>query len=628
MANDFFSNQDRARSQTGKLVVLFVLGILGTILSFWVVIAIAISFSNQTENGPDWSMGFGNMQALLAVIGVVSAIVLIGSLYRHSQLSAGGGAIAQMLGGVVIDLGTSDPAEQRVLNIVEEMAIASGLPVPPVYVIDTGGMNAFAAGPDPTRSVIGVTRGLIESLTRDELQGVIAHEYSHIFHGDTRINARTTAAIAGIMLVGTIGWFTFRYIGPQLMRGSRGSKKNDGAAVGIAIVVAGLLIWIIGSCGVLVGRMIQAAISRQREFLADASAVQYTRNPDGIANALRKLRDGHRTAVPAAMASELNHFFFCSSLSTMFATHPPLDERIRRIVVMGAQNIEADGASHASIAPPPPGPSTSHAHAQPAFAAAFAQVGTLSPTSIAAAHDWQERLDPALRASLRTAAGARAVCYAIARRGAASNAIDALIAARDVQAFPRYQALASIIAAMSETKRLALADLAAPALCAMGTGAYRTFRETLALVMRADSSIDLFEWALSKSLERQVERRLSGSKLTVTATFAQRAEEARFVLGLIALESQTATATGRAYATACAQLGVTAGELPRATDRTLDRLNAAAQALAQIPFADRARVLEACALAATHDGNLTANEFIIARAIADALDVPLPRELA
>ena len=107
------------------------------------------------------------------------------------------------------------------------------------------GMNAFAAGPDPTRSVIGVTRGLIESLTRDELQGVIAHEYSHIFHGDTRINARTTAAIAGIMLVGTIGWFTFRYIGPQLMRGSRGSKKNDGAAVGIAIVVAGLLIWII-----------------------------------------------------------------------------------------------------------------------------------------------------------------------------------------------------------------------------------------------------------------------------------------------------------------------------------------------------------------------------------------------
>ncbi|MSR41064.1 MAG: hypothetical protein EXS10_04090 [Phycisphaerales bacterium] len=624
MANDFFSNQDRARSKTGRLVALFVLGVLGTMLSFWVIAAAAISISSAEDGQVNWSQGFGDPRLFFVIVGVVSCIVLIGTLYKLSQLSAGGPAIAQMLGGVEIDPSSQSPAEQKVLNIVEEMAIASGLPVPPVYVIDTDGMNAFAAGPDPTRSVIGVTRGLIESLTRDELQGVIAHEYSHIFHGDTRINARTTAAIAGIMLVGTIGWFTFRFIGPQLMRGSRGSKKNDGAAIGIALVVAGLLIWLIGSLGVLVGRMIQAGISRQREFLADASAVQYTRNPDGIANALRKLRDGHRTEVPAAAASELNHFFFCSSLSTIFATHPPLDERIARIVAMGAQNMDSTRAASTITAPaPPPMP-----QGAAGFAASFASAGTLSPASIAAAHNWQERIDPGLRAGLRTAAGARAVVYAITRRSDSAKAVDALVAERDGESLPTYQAVAAAVQALNPSTRMGLVDLAAPALIAMGGDAYRAFRATLALAMRVDGAVDVYEWALSKALERQVERRLDPARRNATSSFARCTADAQLVLGIIALECHASGTANEAFATACRCVGLQAGALPTSTQRTLDALNGAVENLATIPYTDRARVLEACAMAAAHDGTVTSNEFVLTRAIADALDVPLPREFA
>jgi len=177
--------------------------------------------------------------------------------------------------------------------------------------------------------VIGVTRGCMELLSRDELQGVIAHEYSHIFHGDTRINARTTAVIAGIMAVGLLGYIMFRFVGPAIARSSGRGKNNRGPAIGLGIIVVGLAVWAIGSLGMLFGRLIQAAISRQREFLADASAVQYTRNPDGIAGALAKIRDHVASArIENAHASELNHFFFCSSLNTLFATHPPIEERI------------------------------------------------------------------------------------------------------------------------------------------------------------------------------------------------------------------------------------------------------------------------------------------------------------
>jgi Zn-dependent protease with chaperone function len=339
MSTDFFTSQDDARRQTGRLVALFTLGVMGTMLSLWLVavVALAIGGSGRNGGGPDWAGAFSNWQALLAVIVSVGGVVGIVTLFKLGQMSQSGAAIAEILGGTRIAPSTRDPGERQLLNIVEEMSIASGVPVPPVYVLEDASINAFAAGPDPSNSAIGVTRGCMELLSRDEMQGVIAHEYSHIFHGDTRINARTTAVIAGIMAVGLIGYLCFRFVGPALAR-SRGGKNNPGPAIGAALIVIGLAVWAIGSIGMLFGRLIQAAISRQREFLADAAAVQYTRNPNGIACALAKIRD-HSARVSSPKASELNHFFFASTLHTLFATHPPIERRIAALKAMGALGV-------------------------------------------------------------------------------------------------------------------------------------------------------------------------------------------------------------------------------------------------------------------------------------------------
>ncbi|MFM2164257.1 MAG: hypothetical protein RL325_694, partial [Planctomycetota bacterium] len=295
MSTDFFTSQDDARKQTGRLVVLFILGVVATMAAVWAVVAGAAATQAGARAWTDPRIAGGVFLAVGAVVGIAT-------LFKLAQLSQGGTKIAEMLGGVPIDPATRDPKERQLLNIVEEMSIASGVPVPPVYVMEDQSVNAFAAGPDPSRSVIGVTRGCMELLSRDELQGVVAHEYSHIFHGDTRINARTTTVIAGIMAVGMIGYVLFRFVGPALARSGGRGRKNNGAAAGVAIIALGLALWAIGSLGMLFGRLIQAAISRQREFLADAAAVQYTRNPDGIAGALAKIRDHYSARIENAHA--------------------------------------------------------------------------------------------------------------------------------------------------------------------------------------------------------------------------------------------------------------------------------------------------------------------------------------
>lgn len=630
MSTDFFTSQDNARKQTGRLVVLFVLGVVATMASLWMVAIVPMAYAagSRTDRGgtPDWAAAFSNWQALLIIVISVGLIVGIATMVKLAQLSQGGSKIAQMLGGVQIDPNTRDAEEREVLNIVEEMSIASGVPVPPVYVIESDSINAFAAGPDPTRSVIGVTRGCIHLLNRDELQGVIAHEYSHIFHGDTRINARTTAVIAGIMAVGLIGYIMFRFIGPGLARTLRGGKNNPGPALGFAIIVAGLLIWAIGSLGMLFGRMIQAAISRQREFLADASAVQYTRNPDGIGSALTKIRDHYSAAIESPAASELNHFFFCSSLNTLFATHPPIGDRIARIVAMGATGVGAREATQAAqpkrnVAPA----SESRTHIPHAAAAGIVGLaGTLDAEPLARAHAWRAGLPKELLDAAHSPQGARAICYAIARRSASHIEGDRIIAEGDREAYAAYGALAIPLAQLRIDRQLALADLAAPVLFNLGQSQYRAFREVLARAMRADGKIDLQEWSLVKCLERNVERRFINTPAKANARFADLADEACTVLAIIATTEHTGEDIKRSFARAYNALGMNAPEIPSASARTLDALNAAVARLSELNFTDRARLLKACATAAAHDGELTVQEHLVLRAVADALDVPLP----
>jgi Zn-dependent protease with chaperone function len=618
MSTDFFTSQDTARRRTGRLVFLFIAGVAATMASLWAVLAFALSVKFGPGAWTDPRLALG---VLLGVGGIVTVV----TLFKLSQLSQGGEMIAHMLGGTRVPAATRDPAERQLLNIVEEMSIASGVPVPPVYVMDDGSINAFAAGPDPSRSVIGVTRGLMDHLDRDEIQGVIAHEYSHIFHGDTRINARTTAVIAGIMAVGVLGYMLFRFVGPALARSGGRGKNNPGPAVGAGIIVLGLAIWIVGSLGMLFGRLIQAAISRQREFLADAAAVQYTRNPDGIAGALAKIRDHYSARISSPAASELNHFFFCTSLNTLFATHPPIDERIKRLAAMGAVRTASGPAPAApraapqvrAGATPPPLPPRPAVHA-------IGLAGTLGPEAIARTRQWMQDVPPDLDDAVRRADGARAICYLIARHGEDHAGLARTLERTDPEAARLCRALAASLARQSTVEQLALADLAAPALVALGQQEYMRFRATLAELMRSDRTVDLREWALAKSLERHVERRFVKGAAPASLRIAELAADARTVLAAIAVSEHDAAERAAAFERGCRRLGIDARPASDGSRLTLDTLNTAVQRLSRCRFVERERLLEACAATALHDGDAQSNEFLVVRAVADALDVPVP----
>ena len=265
---------------------------------------------------------------LLASAGALVADHRSAACSKSPNSPAGGTVVAERLGGRRVFPNTIDPAERRLLNVVEEMALASGVPVPPVFLLsEEQGINAFAAGYSPSDAVVGVTRGCAEQLTRDELQGVVAHEFSHILNGDMRLNMRLIGVLHGILLMGLIG--------RELLRlgafGGGGALATKTTAPPHLLVI-GLAFMIIGFLGLFIGNLIKAAVSRQREYLADASAVQFTRNPEGIAGALKRIGAavfGSKLATPRA--AEASHMYFAEGISSLFATHPPLNDRIARI---------------------------------------------------------------------------------------------------------------------------------------------------------------------------------------------------------------------------------------------------------------------------------------------------------
>lgn len=330
---DFFGHQDKARSRSGWIYLLFFtfVGILGIIngLAVWYIF---VFWTGTTEGAGGMSL----MEISLWTVGITYAVILGGTLIEWSQFSGGGERVAEMLGGKLIPQHTHDPDEKRLLNIVEEMAIAAGMSVPKVYILEEEGVNAFAAGKKPSDSVIGVTRGALKTFNREEMQGVVAHEFSHILNGDVQKNLRLAALVFGVFCLFILGQTALRsvmYV-PMRLGGSR--DRGDGAAAVAAVVAAlavtGVFLCAIGLLGQFFGRILQMSHSRQREYLADASAVQFTRNPEGIGNALIKL-GSESTRLKSPRSNSLNHLFFGeTSLAGLLSSHPPLKERIRRVL--------------------------------------------------------------------------------------------------------------------------------------------------------------------------------------------------------------------------------------------------------------------------------------------------------
>ena len=325
---NFFEHQETARKQSRWLILIFILAVAAIVVAINLVILVALgffSFDAETASVPFGQVVRDNLPMMGGAALASVAFILLASLFKMASLKAGGGQVARQLGGTQVDGSTRDPLKRRLFNVVEEIALASGVPVPEIYVLDQeAGINAFAAGYTPSDAAVAVTRGALEQLNRTELQGVIAHEFSHILNGDMRINIRLMGTLFGILLLALMGrriLIHSHFIG-------RSSRDRGGAVV--ILLAFGLMI--VGYVGLFFGRWIKAAVSRQREYLADASAVQFTRDPDGIGGALKKIAVHGNSSYLNADTEEISHMLFGDGRKmNFFSTHPPIEQRIARV---------------------------------------------------------------------------------------------------------------------------------------------------------------------------------------------------------------------------------------------------------------------------------------------------------
>jgi len=642
MSTNFFENQDAAHRNTKRLVVLFglaVFAIAGILYLLAVVLTGVEPASPHTEQmliSPRW------WQPDLALgVAIATAIVVGGgSLYKIAQLRSGGSVVAEALGGALIPPGTRNADERRLLNIVEEMAIASGIPTPPVYLLgDELGINAFAAGFAPGDAVIGVTRGCIQQLSRDELQGVIAHEFSHILSGDMGLNIRLIGVIHGILIIGIIGYYLLR---SSLYAGSR-HRSNSRDKNGMPILAAGVGLMIIGFLGTFFGNLIKASVSRQREFFADASAVQFTRNPGGIAGALKKIggyEGGSILLTPNA--SEASHLFFSQGLRSgfqmLFATHPPLEERIRRLDPSwqpGTRRerthaMRAAGSAAAGFAAGGAAAVGTASGGVGAGSSAIAQVGQPGAEHIAYAAALVARLPATVVDAAREPYGARAVIYALLinrEAGPRKRQLDQLARFGESGINLETRRLLGEIEHLEARCRLPLIDIALPALAALSPAQYQAFKTNLRALVVADEQIELFEWVLQRMVFSYLRPHLERVKPPrIRHTSLRRlSEPCAVVLSILAHASSPSEASVRAaFGRGAAQLtGMAIALLPRerAGLRELDR------ALASLAEADptaREQLLRACASCIASDREVTQAEAELFRAIADSVGCPVP----
>jgi Zn-dependent protease with chaperone function len=641
---NFFEHQDAARRRTGRLVVLFV---IATVLIV-VAVYLAVSFGWRLVQYKEWARPdaapfvWWDPLRFLYIAGATVVVILSGSLYKMLELRAGGEAVALMLGGRPIQGRPSNHRERVLRNVVDEMAIASGIPAPPVYVLDQeGGINAFAAGFTPNDSVIGVTRGALELLNREELQGVIAHEFSHIFNGDTRVNIRLLGLLHGILVIALIGYGMLRVVGSS--RGGSSDRKGGGGAL-LALLAMGVALLVIGYIGVFFGKMIQSAVSRQREHLADASGVQFTRNPAGLANALKKIGGlvaGSSVRHPQARAA--SHFFFgnafAGNLMQFFSTHPPLEERIRRLDpsfdgqfpgVTRARDEEPVTAAVAAARPSVVVPAAVAAAVALEPASAVESVGTLDEAHVAYAAHLAAELPEALVEAAHEPLGAVALAYALlldpdeeARRAQMACLGD------DFNRAPAREAARMLpsIRALPVEARLPLLEMAAPALRTLSAGQYERFAGTVNRLAKADGKMTLREYALQRTLRHQLAAQFTKERRRLVHYYAVKPMVpfcAQLFSHLAYAGQSDAAGAQRAFGAGMRRLSDEAWSLlPRAEVR-LDRLDDALDELGKASPAVKRRVLEAAAACIGADGTVTVREAELLRVVAASLDCPMP----
>jgi Zn-dependent protease with chaperone function len=602
---NFYEHQDRAEKRTKIIVFLFVLCVL-CIIS---IVAIPVGFATEWQIEP-----------LAITIVVCLLIVGIATLVKLGQLRGGGSVVAEMMGGVQLQQGGSTQSEKRVQNIVEEMAIASGMAVPPVYIMEDDSINAFAAGWSPNNAVISVTRGCIEKLSRDELQGVIAHEYSHIAHGDMRMNIRLIGVIFGIMALGITGWVMVRFIGPAILHSASRSRSKEGAGgagIGLGIIVLGFFLVLCGCIGTFFGRLIQAAVSRQREFLADASAVQYTRNPLGIGGALRKIGGITPLLKTPADASQCNHMFFSQAMNAMFASHPPVAERISRIEgidIALLPNIETatvttQGASGFSSS---------------VVVETIESAGEIKADYENKAHAALANIDKKVLDAARDPWSVRLVLFALLTIKEDVQQQKILAKNLSVPEWTEFQSLSGLLATTKRVQTLPLIDFSAPAISQLRGSQKSEFTSLINSLVQSDGVVDLQEWVFLAVLHKHVNG-TKKQKQKQSASLRSLEQSVLVVIGALAYCGATSQdQANSSFKEAVSSIGFKDTKIPEIALCSVGKLGDAVEQLCVLKYTEKEKLLNACAACVAHDGQITFTEAETLRAIGDLLDCPIP----
>ena len=659
MSTDFFEQQDVARRRTGRLILLFAAAVVSIILTVYLVVVVAFNAAGPARHvAGQYGIGIErlwNPSLLLAIGAGTLGLIVAAALYKTAQLSSGGEAVALLLGGRAVNPQTQDLAERRLLNVVEEMALAAGVPVPPVFVLDREpSINAFAAGHQPGDAVIAVSRGCLEYLTRDELQGVMGHEFSHIVNGDMRLDLRLTGTIFGIMALTVLGYYVMRIAGEV----SGGSDDKKGVGAGLAIFLIGVALMIIGYLGVFFGKLIKAAVSRQREYLADSAAVQFTRYPGGIAGALKKIGGlPARSRIADAHAEEVSHMFFSDAFEGMvmnyFATHPPLAERIARLdPTFDGQFPKVAPLAEEAAGAHRPGPTVQPGEEDvDRFVKSFGSqardrkgaekvlplhaagvVGAMGKPGAAQmlyASALVAAMPPPLLTAAREPYSARALVYALLMSPEEEVRSRQLACLQQQTDEPLYRELLQLVPevdSLGEQARVPLADMTLPALKRLSPSQYAAFRDSVEALIAADGKLDLFEYMIRSMLLRHLDVQFGRSKPASPSyrSMAPLAGPLATVLSTLAYAGQdTDDAAQAAFSQGAAEIAGQATILPQ-DQCSLGSLDAALKVLAQAAPGLKRTILNACVACIAADGKVTVKESELLRAVSGMLDCPVP----
>jgi Zn-dependent protease with chaperone function len=642
---NFFERQQVARRNTRVMIVLFMVAVVCIVVAVDFVLALS------------WAIGFEEAMprawyawGALITVGAIFAV----SLWEVLRLRAGGGeTVAAMVGGRRVKPNTPDLLERRLLNVVEEMAIAAGTRVPAVFVMDEeAGINAFAAGYDVSRTAVTVTRGTLETLNRDELQAVIGHEFSHIVNGDTSLNIHMMGVLAGIIFLGAVGGFILRNLRDSGSSSGRKSKDKDFAA----LWALGIGLYVVGYVGLFFARLIKASISRQREFLADASSVQFTRNPDGLAGALDQMRASGRTSLVASRhAEDVSHMFFgqgvAMGFNALFATHPPLEERIKRVnprfQPSGYRTKRTVATDTSSVATPEG--AMGFGGAAPAAVPAEARegdpaqawgrspresarlVGTVDDKKVDIAKRMLAAIPEGVRERARDPEGAAAIVIALLLANQ-DTVMQTQLAAMKTAGAGRLADAAGAIAkdmrAIGPAYYLLVIDLALPALKLASPEAQSDLLNALQAVIRADRRVGIFEFVVFTLVRSQLNPR-KGSGAPKYKSLADVRDEASFLLSLIVHAGchrgpNADRDAAVAFQAGAKELGTTDGALLARKDLGLDRAGEVLEKLRDLAPMPKAVLVKALFAAVSADGSIRIIEAALMRTVGAVLDCPLP----